>query len=603
MANFGQLVLTNVGIQEQYKAQGGNSLKFKRIGMGSGKYTGNIMALTKLVKEDVSVAVSNGYMQNNAYTIEGFFSNEGLQTGFAWREIGVFVEDASGNEVLYCYANAGDTYDYIPATTDERYSKYIRIAIAIGNATNVSIVENEGFLYVDMQTYKAAIEELSTNLDQLWPSKEVSSSSISVEDSANQPPVGLSIYGKSTQDGTPTPDAPVKIVSVETPVVDVYGKNLLKETDIPKTMTSSGITCDYEGGGVFHIYGTHTGAAQEVQLSGTNIYIPVDKEENYTLAVKLLEGTHPAKFHFFVGLMSNSVEFRNWFSVPLEEGNSNGQILYDARRPVDALGDATRISRFWIYNYNADLTAYTVNFRVQVWLEKGKVPTNYVPYTHQSMTITAPTTLPGIPVSSGGNYTDADGQHWICDEIDFERGVYIQRILMRTLTDFSVASNYMKSNGYTEANIWLHTEVLYTIGLCDRFAYAANGTKERFAALGNGAIYFVVKGELTLDEWKARMTELSPTVLLALKNPIETALTTEQIAAYQALLMHNPCTTILNDAGAGMKVKYVTKSHDDTVSAGRIFKGIIRLTEGVHYGDTLPAPGIPGRIFIKLVNS
>lgn len=166
MANFGQLILTNQGLQEQYKAQNGEQLKFKRIAMGSGKYSGNISTLTELVTENVSVDISKGYTQNNAYIVEGFFSNESLQTGFAWREIGLFVEDADGNEVLYCYANAGDTYDYIPATTDERYSKYIRIATVIGNATDVTFENSEGFMYVDTVTFNAAIEELQNSMNE-----------------------------------------------------------------------------------------------------------------------------------------------------------------------------------------------------------------------------------------------------------------------------------------------------------------------------------------------------------------------------------------------------------------------------------------------------
>lgn len=166
MANFGQLILTQQGIQAQYEAQGGTPLKFKRIGMGSGQYSGSILSLTDLVSENVSVDITNGYMRNNAYMVEGFFSNENLQTGFAWREIGLFIEDRDGNEILYCYANAGDTYDYIPGTTDERYSKYIRIATAIGNATNVSIVENTGLIYVDMVTFNNAVAELSEEITE-----------------------------------------------------------------------------------------------------------------------------------------------------------------------------------------------------------------------------------------------------------------------------------------------------------------------------------------------------------------------------------------------------------------------------------------------------
>ncbi|MFQ8893561.1 MAG: hypothetical protein ACLR6Z_00560 [Dorea sp.] len=36
--------------------------------------------------------------------------------------------------------------------------------------------------------------------------------------------------------------------------------------------------------------------------------------------------------------------------------------------------------------------------------------------------------LPAIPVTSGGNYTDADGQQWIADYVDLKRGKYVQNI-------------------------------------------------------------------------------------------------------------------------------------------------------------------------------
>ena len=46
----------------------------------------------------------------------------------------------------------------------------------------------------------------------------------------------------------------------------------------------------------------------------------------------------------------------------------------------------------------------------------------------QSLTLATPNGLPGVPVSKDGNYTDADGQQWVCDEIDLERGKYVQRV-------------------------------------------------------------------------------------------------------------------------------------------------------------------------------
>ena len=46
----------------------------------------------------------------------------------------------------------------------------------------------------------------------------------------------------------------------------------------------------------------------------------------------------------------------------------------------------------------------------------------------QTIALQTPNGLPGIPVTSGGNYTDASGQQWVCDEVDLERGVRVQRV-------------------------------------------------------------------------------------------------------------------------------------------------------------------------------
>ena len=46
----------------------------------------------------------------------------------------------------------------------------------------------------------------------------------------------------------------------------------------------------------------------------------------------------------------------------------------------------------------------------------------------QTLTLQTPNALPGIPVTSGGNYTDENGQQWVCDEVDLARGVRVQRI-------------------------------------------------------------------------------------------------------------------------------------------------------------------------------
>ena len=46
----------------------------------------------------------------------------------------------------------------------------------------------------------------------------------------------------------------------------------------------------------------------------------------------------------------------------------------------------------------------------------------------KTIILQTPNGLPGILVTSGGNYTDQSGQQWVCDEVDLERGVRVQRV-------------------------------------------------------------------------------------------------------------------------------------------------------------------------------
>lgn len=53
-------------------------------------------------------------------------------------------------------------------------------------------------------------------------------------------------------------------------------------------------------------------------------------------------------------------------------------------------------------------------------------------------------------MSSDGNYTDDTGQQWICDEVDLERGVYVQRVYSIIVdgedVTFSQAGQYCNMN-------------------------------------------------------------------------------------------------------------------------------------------------------------
>lgn len=198
----------------------------------------------------------------------------------------------------------------------------------------------------------------------------------------------------------------------------------------------------------------------------------------------------------------------------------------------------------------------------KLMLEIGENPNpSYEPYhAPQSMDISTPNGLPGIPTSSGGNYTDADGQKWVCDEIDLARGVYVQRVAYTIVDGDEIKFNHTSSNywnlpwhsspGCTNTNKHINNFFLdNTFGSNDNYSFlftTANWMKKYFDTVDK------------LNEFcKSKYGAGTPlTLYYTLKNPIETHLTSDQLAAYKQLHTYKDTTIIDNDAGAYMSVKY-----------------------------------------------
>lgn len=85
--------------------------------------------------------------------------------------------------------------------------------------------------------------------------------SYTINDCAESSIISLDGYGESTQNGTPTPDAPVEIVSIENPVISIYRKNLIPYPYEETTKTINGITFTDNGDGTVTANGTATAAA------------------------------------------------------------------------------------------------------------------------------------------------------------------------------------------------------------------------------------------------------------------------------------------------------------------------------------------------------
>lgn len=220
---------------------------------------------------------------------------------------------------------------------------------------------------------------------------------ISVDDAFSAPLCGLTVYGKSTQDGTPTPDAPVPIVSAGdggSVAVKVTGANVLEGTIPGVKSTVYGITYTTCENGVL-ITGTATNAATITLHDDITHRLP---RGIYYLTTRGLSPSVVLNF-YFIGKFSADIR----------------------KQQVILTRDVEYALRLQISK------GATLNTNVQVALTRDII-TTYSPYREQLLTLPTPNGLPGIPVTSGGNYTDQSSQQWICDEVDFEKGVKVQRV-------------------------------------------------------------------------------------------------------------------------------------------------------------------------------
>lgn len=168
----------------------------------------------------------------------------------------------------------------------------------------------------------------------------------------------------------------------------------------------------------------------------------------------------------------------------------------------------------------------------------------------QSVSFSTPNGLPGIPVSANGNYTDSNGQQWICDELDFERGVYRQwikhvNVVFNKVVSSAIYSGYRHVVTDIQNMSRKHTECLCNIATYSQ--NASNGTEGVRASGGYNTIVLYYEN-LTNDNVPADVAYI-------LSDQIETPLSEADIAAYRALAIYDP-TTIVETNSGGLKVSY-----------------------------------------------
>lgn len=370
--------------------------------------------------------------------------------------------------------------------------------------------------------------------------------------------LGLKLYGKSVQDGTPTPEAPVEIESVMNPTVVVAPKNLIDYAEWNKVgvQNGTGIWRDFgivitsgEGGDAYtHYY----------QTTGQGYKINVIPGITYKLSWEHT-GSNGSVYIFPNGSLTGLVQILT---------NVGSSLSYTAKE-----GDSFITFRVGVRDANATATYKNVMLSIDS-------DTTFVPYGGDAQTFTYPTPngLPGIPVESGGNYTDEDGQQWICDEVDFGRGKYVQRVKKEELTG---TPNFNATVDIDPERFWWNSCLtnIYKDGSNSSlsnfasFQFWSAGANNRpvFTVSGSG-VYFKPTASTTAEEVNALFTQMiaaenPPYIVGQLETPTETDLSSEQLAAYAALTTYKPNTTVTTDSSpaAGIEVKYVADTGVDVL--------------------------------------
>lgn len=190
--------------------------------------------------------------------------------------------------------------------------------------------------------------------------------------------------------------------------------------------------------------------------------------------------------------------------------------------------------------------------------------TTWEPYKpKQTLIHTTPNGLPGIPVTSGGNYTDESGQQWIADYRDWGRGVDVQMVRKIDCAN----AEWMKSNNYgnsirfnlnnvgVKPSSYLMCNIMQMgiITTADLECVNVHSSSDQIQL----QILESRLSEATTDGLKEYFAVNSCYICYILAVPIETPIPADELAAYRAAHTNKTTTTIINDDGVYTEVEYV----------------------------------------------
>lgn len=340
-----------------------------------------------------------------------------------------------------------------------------------------------------------------------------------ITDSSDDYLRGLSVFGKTIQNGIPSPTNLVPLVNIsETGKVNmrIFGKNLL---DVSENYSFS--------------------STEELKVD-----FPVG---SYTMSWK--KTTKGGDSRPWIRFATND----RWYEL----SESSGSIVVPFAKTETTI---------YLYSNGPNATASvgvtSVIENLMISLADGL----YEPFKPvQSISVNPNKPLRGIPVESDGNYTDSTGQQWVCDEIDLERGVYVQRIQTINVTEFKGFGK--RDNGVTYGITYPVGIKRYSMVLSSSYTGTMWSTSDLETYNTSTALVINDNRFASLEVANSIVASEKPEVYYILEKPIETPLTEDEIVQFEVAHSNSLTTTVFNDIGADVKVGYNadTKAHLYTI--------------------------------------
>ena len=412
------------------------------------------------------------------------------------------------------------------------------------SATNAKASEDKAKEYADnlkestdtiYQNTKAISELADKKITKFYASNQ---GETHITDSDNGKIQDMMIYGKSSQDGTPSPENPVEIKSVVNPTIKLLGSNILKIPD--GEYQQSGLTITVSNG-VVELKGTAESDIVDITLTSQ------DKLSFKAGTELIFSPNNVNDTEQNACYLDFSNDRTKGFSV--ENNNINTPYIItenDTKYP------------FSLYIRIHEGATYERIWKPQVLI--GKTITPFKPYTEQSVTL--PITLNAISIIRGGNVT-IDGQEYIADYIDLDCGKLVKHLYAGKLSDLQYTVNYSSDKKWYDSSISNSFELtnLSYKGISFKASSMTTGfsnkaktyTFSRFYAKGiecgvmNSEGYMVINlpislGISTPDLFREWANECY--IIKMLTIPIESNLTVEEIEAFKKLSAYYPITNI-----------------------------------------------------------